>query len=282
MNEIAIQSEPAAPGDYRQLLREEFTFRKQEASDYSMRRFAVELGLAPSYLNEVLSGKKSLSTDRARSLLPRLRLRGGQDQTFLDLVGFERASDPAIREEFRVRVAHGVGQDRSVELGENFFEPTTRWEDFAILEMTFVMKDGLAPAQLSERLGLSEERVISSLERLERLGLLKVDPKTGFYSKSMKTIELSIPHSKEAGQRFQRDIIRKAYLAQRRLGPARRRTVTTLLPLDSNQLEEAQRILDRASHELVLLSKRSVRPKKSGPLQQVFSHSQSEAQNDIT
>lgn len=68
---------------YQDTLKEHLSRRISMNPRYSLRAFACALGLEPSKLSEVLSGKKGLSADRADVVCERLRLKGLDRDLFI-------------------------------------------------------------------------------------------------------------------------------------------------------------------------------------------------------
>lgn len=68
---------------YQDILKEHLSRRISMNPRYSLRAFANALGLAPSKLSEVLSGKKGLSPGRAETVCDKLRLQGVDRDVFI-------------------------------------------------------------------------------------------------------------------------------------------------------------------------------------------------------
>ncbi|MEQ1723066.1 MAG: hypothetical protein ABL930_07800 [Pseudobdellovibrio sp.] len=71
------------PMKYQDILKEHLARRINMNPRYSLRAFANSLGLEPSKLSEVLSGKKGLSVDRAEKICERLRLQELDREVFV-------------------------------------------------------------------------------------------------------------------------------------------------------------------------------------------------------
>ena len=73
MKETASQ-EPQNTFDYRDVLKTELAKRKALSPKYSLRDFAKDIGISPSLLSYVLSGKKGLSRKSAQKVATALTL----------------------------------------------------------------------------------------------------------------------------------------------------------------------------------------------------------------
>ncbi len=60
--------------EYRMILNSEFKIRKEKNARYSLRAFALLLGVDASYLSKINSGKLMLSVDVAASMAKKLKL----------------------------------------------------------------------------------------------------------------------------------------------------------------------------------------------------------------
>jgi len=99
---------PKKPSDYREILTREFLKRNRANPRYSQHAFARLIGLGPSRLSEILSGKDGLSHARARSVAEKLRPGPEEARLFVDLAEARHARSRLAREAARARLA-GLG-----------------------------------------------------------------------------------------------------------------------------------------------------------------------------
>src|SRR6056297_15041 len=89
---------------YREILREAFLEKAKRNSSFSMRAMAKHLGIAPSSLSEIFSGKKNLSRPRAIEFAERLNFSPSKSELFCDLVEYETCKNPQLKNQLLVRL----------------------------------------------------------------------------------------------------------------------------------------------------------------------------------
>ena len=86
--------------NYRDLIKDEYTKRKQRNESYSLRAFAQALGLSIAGLSQILSGKKELSQDRAVIIAKKLKLSPEQTDQLLLQIQYARAKSPELKSHY--------------------------------------------------------------------------------------------------------------------------------------------------------------------------------------
>lgn len=162
------------PPSYRQLLRHEFDVRKARRSAYSLRSFARDLGIASHRLSEILNNKAGLSRARAEVLSRKLWAHRTQRDYFCDLVESEHSRKKEARTSAMARV-----RDYEIKHGHNHIYPDhfmliSKWHHFAILEYMAAFEKVPSPAAIGKKLGLTKIEVQEALQRLERMGLVRI------------------------------------------------------------------------------------------------------------
>jgi uncharacterized protein (TIGR02147 family) len=189
--------------------------RKETDPSFSYRRFSRRLGLkSESLLRMVASGKRRASTD----LVFRIGSVVGLDSRELEyaeaLAGLQRSRGIEEKSRFaeKLRVLAPEGPESQPKLIElDHLEFISSWYHVAILEMTELKDFRPDPEWIARRLGgsISIRAVVAAVERLKRVGLLKIDAKGGWAraAKSLKTPQ-NIPNRAVRG--FHRQMIGKA------------------------------------------------------------------------
>lgn len=151
------------------LLNEHLTEAQLKNPLYSLRSFAKKVGLPASALSEIMNGKRRLSREKARGVLNRLcvdpdlsaRILGG----FPEKMKYNRRSrDEAVR---------------YTRLDMDHFRVVSDWHHFAILSLSETEGYRHDPKWIARRLGIRAGEASLALDRLERLGMLERDEKTG-------------------------------------------------------------------------------------------------------
>lgn len=142
----------------RTLLLNELDARRKRSSLYSLRAFARDLGVGVGSLSEVLSGKRDLSKTNLLKVLQNLNFTKEQVEYLLKKDN---------------KVATPIEEHQL--LLEDQFKLIADWYYLAILNLAKIKNNKASPVWIAERLGIENYLVIEALERLQRLGLLKIE-----------------------------------------------------------------------------------------------------------
>jgi len=154
-----VQQDPAAGPSFRQYLRQELAARCARNPQYSLRAFAVFLGVHHSTLSQVMRGKRTVTRAIVEKFGFRLGLAGERMEQFLQA----EAALPVEAVEATTRLARDTA------------EVLEDWRNFAILELTRL--DDFQPDSrwIARMLGITVDEVNVALSRLCRLHLLRMD-----------------------------------------------------------------------------------------------------------
>lgn len=145
--------------ELRQILQNELNRRQSANPRYSLRAYARDLGIGVSCISEVLSGKRRLSPKNIVKVLNLLKLsKAEKDGFFESLQG---------------------GRNRLEESYMNLFEDEFRlisdWYYLAILSLARMRTNRAEPAWIARRLNISATEAEDALQRLVRLGFIRVE-----------------------------------------------------------------------------------------------------------
>ena len=143
-------------------LNESLAELRQRNPSYSLRAFARKLALNPGALSGILNGKRLVSRTLAERILERLHLAPAAHEQLL------QAFSP-------LRQAPAREQLRYTQLSADQYHVMADWPHFAVLSLVKTAGYRHEPAWVARRLGLRPTEARGVLERLERLGLLKVN-----------------------------------------------------------------------------------------------------------
>ncbi len=150
---------------YRDVIRYEFFFRHHKNPAYSMSAFARDLGIAPSRLSEIFSGKQGLSPKRAREVGSKIGYRAKKLTWFCNLVASETARSPKMKAAARAKLEE-VRNGVMSEAIQTRLPVDLRWEHIAVRRMALMDEFRESAEWISEKLGVSTEvirRVLSDL-----------------------------------------------------------------------------------------------------------------------
>lgn len=150
--------------EIREILNNEITRVKANNPSYSLRAFAKKVGIQPSALSEILSGKRNVTRKMAATILERLCVDPQKSQALLDKLTNKKSKDTVVT------------SDREfVQLNMDHYHIISEWYYFAILSLAETKGFSDKPQWIAKRLNITISECKTALKRLERLGLLKRD-----------------------------------------------------------------------------------------------------------
>lgn len=156
---------------FEQFLRAELVRRCRKNPKYSLRAFALSLGVGSSYLSKLLNGKRPVTTRVIQKFKTPLAL--APDQV----------------EAFNANLADGGFRSFSVEpLDLDRFKLIADWYHFAILELVTVNGFAVSAGAISQALGISPHEAGDALERLTRLGFIAPEGSTSHTPPNLSTL----------------------------------------------------------------------------------------------
>jgi uncharacterized protein (TIGR02147 family) len=161
--------------DYRLLLKDLFTERKQKNPNFSHRYIAMRAGFkSPGFFSQIVKGKSNVSVRTALSLGEVFKLKGADLEYFENLVNFNQATTQVDKEHFfRRMLSLKRGKPKTLEASQ--YELFTKWYYLAVREILSFkrFKDDykeLADA-LIPKITVAEAK--ESIKVLEKLGLIR-------------------------------------------------------------------------------------------------------------
>jgi len=159
--------------NYRSYLKAVFADRAARRPAYSVRAFAKQLGLAQSFLAEILRNKKNLSPEGALRISSSLGLNREETDYFSSLVQLETTKDEDARASILDRIRGLRPQGGITDLSIDTFKVIADWYHIPILELTYLKGFEFTPANVAKRLGISVTEAEVGIERLLRVELLE-------------------------------------------------------------------------------------------------------------
>lgn len=159
----------------------QYQLRKNKNARYSQGAFSRLLGINSGRLAQYFSGKRFITKNAAIKMAEKLSLEPDQREYFFHLCEIDKRGK-------KTPELQRVADDQMALLVE--------WHHLAVFYLMFTTDFKNDPKWMSERLNIPEELVVSSLERLKRVGMLKYtedgkpEPQRGPFS-SLPTIQNS-------------------------------------------------------------------------------------------
>lgn len=218
-------------------LRSEFERRVARRPNYSMRAFARDLELAPSFLSDVLAGKKGISPDRSERLCQALRLDERQSHLLKLFVSANYSKSGATRASAAHALAALGRSGETLLLEQEHFQMISEWYHFAILEALELAGVAGHPSEIGEILRLPAEVVQGALARLELLGLVGRAPEGNFTPRISRTVsDFGVPN--DAVRRFHKGMLEKILHAVDNCPIEDRELSTLVLSLNRDQVAD--------------------------------------------
>lgn len=220
--------------DFRQLMREAFSKRRQKDSRLTLTKFAAELGMSPQKLNSILNQNAGLSTESAKRAAKGMGLDETQADHFVDLVDSVHHRSALVRVEAKQRLE---SRQRAVivdQLSAEEFRPVSDWESIAAYVL--VETEGFRPDfdWAAGRLGLTAERTQKIYERLFELGFLRIEGDRWLCDSYSLRVEASEPVDHLRGYHLQ--MSRQAVDFLERNPPGVRHFGSSILPVAEEEL----------------------------------------------
>ena len=230
------------------LLKTEFSRRKERNPSLSLRAFARWLQISPAQLSQVISGKRPLTQKMAASLSKRL------GHSPKERIEFLAAASPEISEEIAAK-----SEKSRLLLEEDRFSVIANWYHFAILSLTKIPDAKADPRWIARRLGITTEEANEAVGRLRRLGILSAAPAFKQISAPIRVMP-EVPSA--AVRKYHQQNLSLAASRLDQVPMASREFQSVTLAADPKNLERFRKrldeFLDDASEELAKGSPRAV------------------------
>jgi uncharacterized protein (TIGR02147 family) len=237
---------------YRTFLNAHLQESKKKNQAFSLRAYAQKLAVTPSYLSEILSGKKNLSLTRAVAIAGLLELDKREQEYFLSLVEVEDSKN---------KKAHGALKGRV----DNFYKPLPRnlaevfqyrmlseWYVIPVLEILTTQDFAGTNDDVAKILGISPMQVDEAVNILTQLQVIAKSA-GNLWRRTDKHVMLASDSHNKALKKFHSTMLEKTQRALYDQTPQERYTGSETLMVDPAQLPEAQAIINECLDRLVLL-----------------------------
>ncbi len=160
--------------DYRVYLRDHYEECVGRNARFSLRCFAMKIGLNVSNLTRILKGERNISEETAQRLADYLKLRDRESAYFHLLVQYNQARNPADKQALYEQIRL-FRKTRLRNLGPEYDEYFTKWYNIALRELINILPRKLKSADLAKLLLPSPKPndIRKSFNLLLNLGLVK-------------------------------------------------------------------------------------------------------------
>jgi uncharacterized protein (TIGR02147 family) len=222
---------------YSEFLREEFAQRRELNSSYSLRAFARDLKMSPAALSLVLSKKKGISLAKATFVAKKLKLNDELSSWFCASVGANHSRSAVERKKFEKKLQSTTKPIKQFdELNLEYFKVISDWHHFAILELTYLKNFKSEPKWCATQLGITEQEVTSSVERLVKLGLLQIKEKRWIDTFKFLATPNDIPS--HPLKKYNSQLINKSLSAIQEQSVSEREIASHVISIDATRMNE--------------------------------------------
>lgn len=227
---------------YLNYLAEELKKRQQRNGQYSLRSFARDLSVAPSWVSEILSGKKGVSEKKANELSYSLGLSKKEAQVFIlsaKAAHSRRSSDRVTAAEKIKKLAADGTTFKKMKSSE--FKLINAWYFQTILELTELESFDHSLIWISKKLKLPLRLTTESVQKLLSLGWLQI--KNGKMKSTYNESETEFDIPSLALKEYHQEMLTLASRALFEQEVKVREFSNMTLAFDSSKINEAQKFI---------------------------------------
>ncbi len=232
-------------GNFRDVLRDELARRCSRNPQYSLRAFAMDLGVDHASLSQWIRGRRTLTERTIRQIGPLLGLTDAQIASCVSHEALQRPTGP-----------HADGDDGAArQIAADTAEVVAHDHHYAILELTRLAAFRPDTRWIARVLDLSPDEINVALQRLLRLGMLEMrhDRWLDLTGDAAATVE---DFTRLALQRFADRIQRSARSSDADRAAERSVFSSTTLAVNSAHLPAVRGFLSRTRDELLAILRR--------------------------
>ena len=154
-------------------IKEDLSKRQRSNPHYSLRAYARDIGVHPATLSQIIKGNRPLPLKNSSQVLEKLNLGPKERTLFMESL---LKSKIALDE---IKIAD---LDERFMLDESHYKIIAEWEHYVVLDLFELKTFDPSLIEISQRLGITENRAEVVVNNLLTAGLLKVDD-TGKFQK---------------------------------------------------------------------------------------------------
>ncbi|MCB0419906.1 MAG: TIGR02147 family protein, partial [Bdellovibrionales bacterium] len=201
--------------------------------------FSRFIGMTPSRLHDVLSGRNGMSLTVAEKVADRLGFDKERKIFFCYLVESEHGRSQLQRQMAKLRLEQYQLRKQYQKLNLDVFDVVSKWHHFAILELTYLESFQSQSDWIAQKLGISINECELALDRLQRLRLLKWENEKWIATNDYTLVGDDIPST--SIKKYHLDLIEKSQMALFDQSVEEREFTSLTLAISKNQIGEAKK-----------------------------------------
>jgi plasmid maintenance system antidote protein VapI len=239
------KTKKSAPSEFQSLVSAELLKRKERNPSYSLRSFARQLRMSPAHLSNLLSGKRKLTLKQASKI---------SDQ--LGLSPFER-EQLLFGSDTNLSLSRNSIQARILENDQ--FALISDWYHFALLSLGETNENFADPKKISKKLGISTTEATGAMQRLERMGIIRIE--SGRFRQVGNTLDTARDIPSSAVRKFHQQMCERAKESLENVSVAEREFNSITLAIDATQIRRAKKMMEEFKQKLAAELERGKRSK---------------------
>jgi uncharacterized protein (TIGR02147 family) len=217
--------------NWQSYLEKEFRERRRKNPKYSLRAFAKSLGISPSHLSHVLSGKRVVKAPVA------IRLAKILDLTSIETIGFLQDAESASTK----------AQNEIQILGLDEFGLIASWHYYAILGLAHLKSNVASADWIAEKLNIANDISKRCFDELVRHGYITIDGHQFRQASEFLRTPADIPS--EVTRRYHKQSLQLAAKKIDQVDVSQREYNSMTLPINPRKLSVAKKMIRSFTEE---------------------------------
>lgn len=223
---------------------------RERRPGYSLRAFARDLELSPSFLSMLLRQQTGLSTEQAQKIGNILELSTNQKEHLMLLAEAEFSRNERHRHQALEQLSKNKKKHQFQDVENDYKEIIADWIHPAILEFCQIHQGQLDTKTMSQFFKRNEEDIHAAIERLKKLQLLSL--KDGIYHVKEVNLQVNPGVASNAIRNFHRQIIQRA-LESMELDPMTDRYLNSfVIKVRKDKMNEFQKKIEQMADDLIV------------------------------
>lgn len=222
-------------------LKEDLSLKQKQNPHYSLRAYARDLGLHSSTLSQILKGKRALPLKNAGEVAFKLNLGPKEKTLFLESLYKTKTSIDDI----------DISQDDRFLIDESYYKVIAEWEHYAVLTLFDVASFEATPLEISQRLGITENRADVVLNNLLNCELIKHEK--GKLVKSHSSIRTTEDITSQALRESHKEVLEMGKEKLDKVAVEKRDYSSMTIAVDPEKMTEAKTIIREFRQKMLAL-----------------------------
>lgn len=224
-------------------IKEDLSLRQRTNPQYSLRAYAKHVGMHPATLSQVLKGNRPLPLKDSKQLIERMNL-GPRERTLF--------MESLLRSKISIDQIKIDENDQRFMLDESHYKVIAEWEHYAVLDLFDLKNFEPSFSEISQRLGITENRAGVVVNNLITSGLMTVT-ESGSFKKVHADIRTTEDTKSQALKDSHKETMRMGIDKLEEIEVELRDFSATTVAIDLEKLPEAKTIIREFRQKMAAL-----------------------------